>query len=247
MKKPQGMSGPIAIGSQGIEWKVTPFPDGKAEREELIAMLFVNAFDGWVATQSDPSLAPFGQAIQNQEADIDFTVSTALGEMAMELAEFAPLQSHGPRFEDAPTQLRSKAKAELAVDLIRMKSDHQGGASRFLVVYVTEQGFWLDPGTIERMRRMLADDPPKFDRVYYISLHGLQDAPVSEIFPGVPHHTFGHMDLDALNVYAPHPTEMIAHTSVTGTMGASVGGQRVSGNVEIDYDLGPLPTPRAKK
>jgi hypothetical protein len=47
MKKPQGMSGPIAIGSQGVEWKVTPFPDGKAEREELIAMLFVNAFDGW--------------------------------------------------------------------------------------------------------------------------------------------------------------------------------------------------------
>lgn len=36
-------------------------------------------------------LKPFGAPVQNDENDLDFTVSTILGTKLMELAEFAPL------------------------------------------------------------------------------------------------------------------------------------------------------------
>jgi len=39
--------------------------------------------------------------------------------------------------------------------LIREKSAHQGGADRFLLIYVTEQGFSVDMITIEITRRVL--------------------------------------------------------------------------------------------
>lgn len=68
----------------------------------------------------------------------------------------------------------------MATALVEKKSGHQGGANRFLVLYETEQGFWLDPFTIEWMRRVLAAKPPAFERVYYVSIHDLTEASVSE-------------------------------------------------------------------
>jgi hypothetical protein len=211
-EKPQGASGPVAIGPDGAEWKVIAYPTGKAEREELIARLFVRGFTNWVAMQSEPFLAPFGIPKQNDESDLDFTIATALGEKLMELAEFAPLVQHGPTFSNAPPNLSPKEKAALAVQLVSKKSAHQGGANRFLVIYATEQGFWLDPNTIERMRRLLANAPPQFDRVYYVSPQDLNVASVTEIYPGKPHHIFGEWSDDRLDkgrVYLPHPTEMV--------------------------------------
>jgi hypothetical protein len=245
--KPQGTSGPISTGSDGSSWKVIPFPDDKAERENLIAGLFVTGFSNWVATQSEPSLAPFGEPAQNEEDDIDFTIPTALGDMAMELAEFAPLQSYGPQFKDAPKSLEPKEKADRALELIAKKSGHQGGDGRFLVIYATEHGFWLDPITIERMRRALADAPPRFERVYWISVHDLEQSSVSEIYPGIPHHIWGDKDLDAGRVYIPHPTEFRVGRTVSATGGLVAGGRRSSANITINYDLGPLTDPKAKK
>lgn len=209
--KPQGTSGPMRTGPGGPSWEVIEFPQGKTEREQLIAKLFVEGFANWVAMQSEPSLAPFGTPVQNPENDLDFKVSTADGEKLMELAEFAPLDIHGPRFENAPPSLQPREKAELALKLIRSKSDHQGGSDRFLVLYATEHGFWLDPFTIERLRRSLTRSPPRFDRVYYVSVHDLESASVSEIYPGMPHHIIGERtdeQLDQMGVYMPHPSEM---------------------------------------
>jgi hypothetical protein len=199
------------MGVGGPSWEVIQFPDGKSEREELIAKLFANAFDGYVAMESEPSFAPFGEPTQNPENDIDFKVLTADGEKLMELAEFAPLEAHGPKFDDAPKSLHPRDKAALALKLVKSKSDHQGGENRFLVIYTTEQGFWLDPFTIERLRRLLTATPPKFDRVYYLKPHTLDQASVSEIYPGKPHHIIGdHTDeqLDQMGVDLPHPTEL---------------------------------------
>lgn len=235
--KPQGASGRIKLGSGGAEWEVIKFPDSKAQREQLIARLFVEGFDQYVAMQSEPSLAPFGSPKQNEESDLDFTVMTTQGERLMELAEFAPLATHGPNFANAPTSLDPSDKAAHGFDLIQGKSAHQGGANRFLVLYVTEHGFWLDPFAIERLRRLLAKRPPEFDRVYYVSPHDLESASVSEIYPGKPHHIFGdHTDeqLDQIRVHLPHPTEMVVGRTVEWTGVVHWGGKPVPARMKID-------------
>jgi hypothetical protein len=209
--KPQGVGGAVVIGSEGAAFVAIKFPALKAEREALIASLFVNAFDQWVANESEPSLKPFGAPQQNPENDLDFTVETSLGTKSMELVEFAPLAVHGPRFADAPRSVHPKDKAALAFEAVCRKSEHQGGDHRFLVTYATEHAFWLDPITIERLRRLLNRKAPKFDRVYYISVHDLGSASVWEIFPGRAHHTFGGWSdeqMDRIRVHLPHPVEM---------------------------------------
>lgn len=189
-----------------------------------------NGFDGYVAMQSEPSLAPFGSPIQNAESDLDFSVTTASGNMLMELVEFAPLQAHGPTFAEAPSSLHPREKAALALERIHQKSDHHGARDRFLVVYTTEHGFWLDPMTIELLRRELTNNPPKFERVYYVSPHSLDDASVSEIYPGKPHHIIGdHSDeqLDQMRVQLPHPTSMIVGRTADWTQMIGVNGRPV--------------------
>ena len=215
--KPQGKTGPVKFGNDGPQWIVTTLPGSKARREQLVADLFVKSFESWVASESEPSLRPFGAPVQNQENDLDFTVSTGIGEVLMELAEFAPLAEYGRRFEAAPPAIPPQEKARLVAALVARKSAHQGGAGRILLLYVTEQGFWLDPCTIECMRRTLAADPPRFDRVFYLSLHGLTEASASEIYPGTPHHHFGRLSdaqLAAARVQTPHPTHIVASGGV---------------------------------
>jgi hypothetical protein len=211
-KKPQGRSGPLRLSSDGGGWDVTRFPDGKAERERMIAEMFVEAANRSLAGASDPSLAPFGDLVQNPEDDLDFAVSTALGTRPMELAEFAPLREHGPRFGDAPLELHPAAKCDLALALVAEKSAHQGGAGRLLLLYHTEYGFWLDDLTIELMRRGLAASPPGFDRVFYLSPFDAATGSAAEIFPGRPHFIAGRMPDEALRnarVTLPHPTQMV--------------------------------------
>src|SRR5262249_9175101 len=154
-RKPHGESGFMSVGPGGSSWEVVPFPVDKAERESLIANLFAKSFDQYVAGQSEPSLAPFSDLAQNHEADLDFTVQSSQGQKLLELAEFAPLQAHGPTFADAPKSLPPPVKAPLVVDVIKTKSAHQGGAGRILLLYTTEHGFWLDPITVEILRRSL--------------------------------------------------------------------------------------------
>ena len=216
---------------------VIPFPEDKAERERVIARLFTGAFSGYVATQSEPSLAPFGEAVQNSENDLDFNVQTAAGEKLMELVEFAPLDVHGPKFETAPKELHPRQKAPLAFDQIKRKSDHQGGPARFLVVYTTEHGFWIDPITVERVRRMLLNDPPDFERVYYVSPHDLEHKSVSETYPGRPHHICGEWadeEFDVRMVVMPHPTQMEVRRTVSFEGKIRWGDARVPIRITLD-------------
>lgn len=237
-RKPQGTSGPISLGGGGANWNIIAFPETKEERERLIAKLFVGGFGNWVAMESEPSLAPFGEPIQNAENDLDFTISTSEGPMLMELAEFAPLKALMTTFQAAPKSMHPTVKAPLALDLIAEKSAHQGGANRFLVVYATEHGFWLDPITIEILRRRLVELPPKFERVYWVSPHDQEQASVSEIYPGKPHHIFGEFPdakFEQMNVTMPHPTEMSVETSFEVRSSVNVGGRRVSVSVRVNY------------
>ena len=215
--KPQGASGAVSMGPGGVVFHQIDFPADKAEREDLVARLFVKAFEEWVASESEPSLKPFVDLKQNPENDIDFTVTTSAGVKLLELVEFAPLQDHGPTFSQAPASLHPREKARLAFEVIQGKSAHQGGDDRLLLVFCTEHAFWLDPTTIERLRRRLAAEPPRFDRVYYVSLHDLGSASVSEVYPGTPHHWFGEWtdeQLDRNRVIMPHPRDFTGTVAI---------------------------------
>jgi hypothetical protein len=49
----------MKIGPRAPSWEVIEFPSAEVEREKLIATLFVDSFANWVASESEPSLAPF--------------------------------------------------------------------------------------------------------------------------------------------------------------------------------------------
>ncbi len=206
--KPQGTSGPIVFTGDSIEWRVNTLPAGKADRELFIAELLANA--KLVKQESQPSLRPLSDLIQNEENDLDFTVSTAEGPKLLELAEFAPLKDFGPRFEEAPHTLDQSSKFPLALELVRKKSSHQGGSGRVLLLYTTEHAFELDDITMELMKREFAKIPPRFDRVYNLVPVG-KFASVSEIYPGAPHFALAEWsddDLRSVPLINPHPADM---------------------------------------
>ncbi|MGE4350717.1 MAG: hypothetical protein AB7E52_00845 [Bdellovibrionales bacterium] len=244
--KPQGVSGPIRIDGDGVAWDCIRYPDDKAERERLIARLFVEGCRRFVLSQSEPSLAPFGEPRQNAENDLDFTVATAQGEKLMELVEFAPLKQHGPRFCDAPLSLEASEKTALVVERITEKAAHQGGPGRFLVMYATEHSFRLDPSIIERVRRRLVKRPPAFDRVYYVAPHDLTEAMVFEIFPGTPHSFFtdkSDEELEGMRSHFVHPTEWEVGQTASFTTTLRINGQSVPARIGYELSFKPLERP----
>jgi hypothetical protein len=183
--KPKGQTGPIKLSDTGFKWEIIDFPAGERAREQMIAEIFVHVANNRIDLESpEPRYAPFKDPKQNPENDIDFTILTGQGVKLMELTEFAPLKEHGPKHTDAPHQLQPSAKNELLHALVETKSNRQGAAGRFLVVYTTEEGFWIDAATSELVRRALKSQPPKFDRVYSLTLLGQKSGVVEEIFPG---------------------------------------------------------------
>lgn len=213
-RKPQGRTGPLIFGRHALTWQVVNFPAQKDERENLVARLFVEASEKSIRRESEPSFKLFSNLKQNPENDLDFSVQTAAGPKLMELAEFAPLQSFGPTFALAPTQLSTGQKVDGALELIRAKSAHQGGKNRILLLYATEHGFELEEVTIELLRRALVNDPPKFDRVYFAQLFNLDLATATEVFPGVPHEWFESLSDDALTdlpIVNAHPADLISY------------------------------------
>lgn len=202
------------MGQHGINWQVVNFPSEKDKRENLVARLFIEATEKSIRRESEPSLKPFSNLKQNPENDLDFSVQTASGQKLMELAEFAPLQSFGPTFSLAPTQLPTGQKVYSVLELIRAKSVHQGGENRLLLLYATEHGFELEEVTIELVRRALANDPPKFDKVYFTQLFNLDLATATEVFPGVQHERFGDLTDEALTslpIVNTHPADQVSY------------------------------------
>jgi hypothetical protein len=188
-KKPQGQSGPIGFGAEGPQWHVVEFPGDKAEREEMVANIFVKAANNFIVNESQQGgkYPLFSGLKPNAEDDLDFTVQTGHGKRLMELVEFAPMQKFGPTFTQAPDSIPSLTKSEYLLECISKKSSHQGGPERFLLVYATDQSFKLDVHTIEITRRALNSNTPNFERVYYVSIHdAVTGGTAYEIFPGAP-------------------------------------------------------------
>jgi len=201
-------------GPDGVGWDVIDFPKEKPVREAMIADLFVRGANERIQSESaGDKYTPFGVAQPNKENDLDFTIATAVGTKLMELAEFAPLQEFGRGFENAPRSLNPGVKCDSALGLVKDKSDHQGGKDRLLLLYHTEYGFFLDPMAIELMRRVLSEDHPRFERVYYVSPFMANVGVVTEIYPGTPHHIYRSWSDEQLRggvLSMPHPMEMLA-------------------------------------
>ena len=181
-KKPTGLTGPISIGPGGMVHHPVQFPTKKAEIENMIARLFVAC-----AGRMPIGLAPFSDPIRNAEDDLDFTVTTNDGSRLLELAEFAPLQDLRVGYSDAPRQMSMQQTAQLALQLIVRKSEHQGGNGRLLLLYKTHAQFFIPPPVQELVRRKLDQEPPAFEAVYFLSPHDNEQASVWEIWPGAPH------------------------------------------------------------
>jgi len=111
-----------------------------------------------------------------------------------------------------PKSIPSGDKAELAIEEILRKSKHQGGPERILLLYSTEHAFKLDPGAVELIRRALKDDPPRFDRIYYVSPHNEMDGTAWEIVPGTEASMFAELSDQQIgygNQAFPHPSDMV--------------------------------------
>jgi hypothetical protein len=211
-RKPQGQSGAIRFTAQGPEWKRTQFEQDKAAREFQISEMFVRATERFIMRESEPKYRPFVNLTQNEEDDLDCTVDTAQGRKKLELAEFTPLSKYGPKFENAPRTVLSGDKAKIAVEEIRRKSEHQGGSERMLLLYATEHAFKLDPGAVEVIRRAFMTDPPRFERIYYVSPHDETDGTAWEIYPGAKAPMFAELSDQQLsygNQDFPHPADMV--------------------------------------
>jgi hypothetical protein len=162
--------------------------------------------------ESNPKYRPFVKLCKNHEDDLDFTVDTAQGQKKLELAEFAPLNKYGPKFVNVLPTILSGDKAKVAIEAIRRKSQHQGGSGRVLLLYSTEHTFKLDPGAVELMRRALIANPPRFERVYYVSPHDEMDGTAWEIYPGAEAPMFvGFSDqqIGYGNQEFPHPADTV--------------------------------------
>lgn len=198
--KPVGRTGPIQITAEGLQRQLVSFPADKEARERMIADLFV----GNVA-RFDAEIGPLTNLVQNPEDDLDFTVQTGLGPKLLELAEFAPLSDLGVRYDNAPRQFSKVPElATLYHRLIMNKSAHQGGPDRWLLTYKTHDAFFVPPLVQELERRMLEANPPRFERVYFLSPHDATGATVFTIYPGRPHSFFTEMSNDRLAAMSLH-------------------------------------------
>lgn len=234
--KPQGRSGPIVFSGEAAQWRITHFPQHKDDRENFIARLFVQVAERRIRKESVPSFKPFTGLLQNSENDLDFSIQTADGPKLLELAEFAPLQTFGPTFASAPTQLATSEKVEQALELIRAKSGHQGGKNRLLLLYATERAFELDMIAIELLRRVLAEEAPRFDRVYFIQPVGPDVGIATEVFPAVPHEWFADLSDDGLMkipIVSTHPADMIIYRAWDTSM--LYGAREVNVRIGVSY------------
>jgi len=216
-KKPTGITGPFSVGAEEIVHHPVQFPETKSEIEDMIAGLFIRN-----AGRMPLQLAPFSDLERNREDDLDFSITCGDGQKRLfELAEFAPLQELGVSYRDAPRQMGVESMTDLANSLINKKSKRQGGTCRLLLLYQTNDQFFLTPPVQEFIRRKLNEQAPAFDAVYYLSPHNSEEATVYEIWPGQAHPFFADLpdeSLGNLRLVRAYPDEFVRQVAGTSVI-----------------------------
>ncbi|SFG74483.1 hypothetical protein SAMN05518865_117101 [Duganella sp. CF458] len=181
-KKPRGLTGPIKFADGRVEREFVQFPDSKPEIEALIAKLF--------CTESPSSNVQFRRygfldhLTPMSENSIDFVVQTKHGERWLELAEFAPLDQFGGKYEEVPNQWSSQTMKDLFIRLVKQKNAKEYGDGVILLIYKTHDTLFVPPPVQRMIRAELSTTQINLESIYYLSPHSGSSSTVWEIWPG---------------------------------------------------------------
>lgn len=182
--KPTGRTGPISIGSSGIERRYIEFPKTKADIEMFVAKLFCAGNAGM-----RPQITRYGSFSdleQQPEDRPDFRVRTEKGDKWIELTEFAPLAEFGHSYEKVPSTWSAADLMKLARALIDKKASKGYGSDVLLVIYKTHDTLLLPAPILRVLTQDLAKAEVPFEAIYFLSPHDQECASVWEIYPGGP-------------------------------------------------------------
>lgn len=180
-KKPSGIRTSILISSSGVHREKAHFPGEKAELE----LLFAKAFCGG-KPPLNPHITQYGSFTKlkaQPENNLDFRVITEKGQKWLELAEFAPLNNFGGRYENIPTTWTIEDMINQFLALIMKKNSKSYGNGVILLIYNTHDSLFVPPPIIRSVRKTLASSPPTFEAIYFISAYSEETATVWQVWP----------------------------------------------------------------
>lgn len=180
-KKPTGINASIRITSGGIHREVVEFPQSKEKIELLMAEAFC---------VGKPTLNPqidrygsFANLTLQPENSLDFQVKTESGDKWIELTEFAPLVLFRGRYENVPTEWDIDDMRDSFLKLIKKKSSKGYGKGVILLVYKTHNALYVPRPILRCVTKELANHPPPFESIYFISAHSVEHSKTWQIWP----------------------------------------------------------------
>lgn len=186
-KKPTGHAGPIKASpiSVEVEWEKIQFPSTKDEQEKYIAERFIQQ-----ANKQRSERFRFKNLRQNAQADLDFTVEVAEGDIYLELLEIAPLQQGG--YETALSSHKPYDMAEWIIKQIRKKGTKQGpGLDRVLLLYWTHWAFALSSTTIALLQYWLLEEDFDYLEILIYEPLDTEEGSISTLVPVPKEHFQG--------------------------------------------------------
>jgi hypothetical protein len=176
-RKPRGERPGIELTEDPKDSSVTSteLPKNKHELEAHVA---TKALELCKAEEIRP-YRQFEGVTRNEEADLDFTVSTPHGPAFLELTEFAPLHLFGGKYKNGPKSYQQGAMADLLVRVLARKLEKyppEVAASTHLLVYTTDWRFVISPGVANIVGYGYHTTPPAFASILFFGLLGFQDA-----------------------------------------------------------------------
>ncbi|KAA9001638.1 hypothetical protein FJU30_04925 [Affinibrenneria salicis] len=184
-KKPTGVHSSILVDVNGVHREFVDFPDSKSEIELFIAQAFCEG-----KPNLNPQIKRYGKCnLKHQpENSIDFQIETEKkGTKWLELAEFAPLNEFGGKYENTPNEWKVEDLTSLFLELIYKKNSKQYGDGVILLIYNTHDSLFIPPPIIRHARNILISMKPSFDAIYFTSVHSSVDAAAWQVWPNDIH------------------------------------------------------------
>ncbi|UWE15667.1 hypothetical protein [Herbaspirillum huttiense] len=179
-RKPRGRSGTLFVDGVAAEVRLANLPDEKSQIEQLVADRFCRG-----ESPFRQQIARYGKFVKLEaqpENGIDFRVTTDQGEKWLELAEFAPLEFFEGNYENATGHWTFEGMQNLLSNLIQKKNSKNYGNGVILIVYQTDDRFFIPPPVTQGMPIILANLKISFEAIYCVSPNGT----VVEAWPGDP-------------------------------------------------------------
>lgn len=174
---------PDEIGA--AEFQQLQFPKEKQQTEAMVASGFVACIE--TLPGPDGQLLKMSNLVQNDENDLDFSVTVNGVASYLELVEAAPL--NGP-YEKAPSQYTVGAFAQQVLASIGDKaarySGSRPGKPLYLLVYVTHWAFIFSDSVIQCLRYWLGMLPSPFTAIFLYKPVTPSDGASCWLYPAEP-------------------------------------------------------------